>query len=133
MGIIWNNTMRTGVSELDAQHKELIARLNSLGEAMQSGKGKEDLENILTFAGEYAQKHFQCEEEYFTRYGCPAKIQNKQEHARFMKRFADLSAEFRKQGASFSLVMKSYNELSTWLIHHILGVDTKLRAYIKDQ
>lgn len=123
--------MSTGVTEVDAQHQELIKAINTLGDMMRLGKGKVEIGNILTFAGEYAQQHFSCEEQYFDRYNCPAKTQNKEEHGRFVRRFTELMAEFQSQGESFTLVMKIYNELSTWLVQHILGVDVKLRTYAK--
>lgn len=131
MAIVWTDSMSTGVAEVDAQHKELLDAVNSLGEAMQTGKGKAEIESILTFAGHYAQKHFTCEEQYFDQYDCPDKTQNKDAHAQFVERFTALMAEFQEQGESFALMMRIYNELSTWLVQHILGVDTKLRPYVK--
>ena len=47
-----------------------------------------------------------------------------------LKRFGALMTEYREQGESFALMIKIYNELSTWLIRHILVVDTELRAYV---
>jgi hemerythrin len=131
MAIVWTNSMSTGVTEVDAQHKELLDVLNSLGEAMKAGKGKTEIESILIFAGQYAQKHFACEERYFDQYACPAKSQNEEAHKQFVERFTTFMAEFREQGESFALIMRIYNELSTWLVQHILGVDTKLRPYAK--
>jgi hemerythrin len=133
MAIVWNDSMSTGVAEVDEQHKELIRMLNSLSDALRSGKAKDEIENILVFAGEYAQKHFKCEERYFARYDCPACPQNKAEHEKFIARFTELMQDFQAQGGSFALVMKIYNELSNWLVNHILGVDTKLRATVKAQ
>ncbi len=131
MAITWNDSMSTGIAELDNQHKELIKMLNGLSDTMRSGKGKDDIEKILVFTGEYAQKHFECEEQYFVEYNCLAGPQNKAGHEYFLTRFADLVEDFQQQGGSFALVMKIYNELSNWLIQHILGVDTKLRTVVE--
>ncbi len=133
MAIAWNDSMSTGVTEIDNQHKELINMLNSLSETMRSGKGRDEIEQILLFAGEYAQKHFECEEQYFIEYNCPAGPQNKTSHEYFIARFTELMGDFREQGSSFALVMKIYNELSNWLIQHILGVDTQLRISVQSQ
>jgi hemerythrin len=133
MAIAWNESMSTGVAEIDEQHKELINMLNSMSEAMRSGKGKEEIGNILAFTGEYAQKHFECEERYFVQYNCPAAPQNKAGHEQFIARFTELMQNFQEQGSSFALAMKIYNELSTWLVKHILGVDTKLHTAVKAQ
>lgn len=123
--------MSTGIAEIDDQHKELIRMLNELSDSMRSGKGKDEIERILRFAGKYAQEHFECEERYFEEYQCAALPENKAGHAHFVARFAELMDDFQAQGGSFALVMKIYNELSNWLIQHILGVDTKLRLTVQ--
>lgn len=130
MAIVWTDTMSTGVAELDAQHKELIRMVNSLSDAMQAGQGKEEIGKILTFAGQYAQQHFRFEEGFFERYHCPSGPANKAGHEEFIKRFTELMHEFHAQGATFTLMMEIYNELATWLVQHILKVDTKLRTYV---
>ncbi len=133
MAIAWNDSMSTGVTEIDEQHQELIRMLNSLSDAVRSGKGKDEIEKMLVFAGEYAQKHFEREERYFIEYNCPAGPQNKAGHEQFIARFTELMGDFREHGSSFTLVMKIYNELSNWLVQHILGIDTKLRIAVRSQ
>ena len=133
MAIKWNDSMRTGVAEVDEQHKELINMVNTLSDAIRSGKAKEEIEKILVFAGEYAQKHFKCEEGYFAKYNCPADAQNKAGHEQFVKRFTELKQDFQASGGSFSLIMKIYNELSNWLVQHILGIDTQLRSSVESR
>jgi hemerythrin len=131
MAIAWKKTMSTGVVEVDEQHQELLKVLNTLEEAIHSRKGLDQLKQILDFAGQYAQKHFQCEEAYFEQYQCPASALNKQEHAQFIVKFSDLMREFQQQGANFSLAIKIYQELADWLIHHILSVDIQLQDAVR--
>jgi hemerythrin len=131
MAITWKKAMSTGVAEVDEQHQELIKTLNRLDEAIQTGKGTEQIKQLLDFAGQYAQKHFQCEEAYFEQYHCPASALNKQEHAQFIVKFSGLVQEFQQEGAKFSLAIKIHQELSDWLIHHILGVDIQLQNAVR--
>jgi hemerythrin len=131
MNIAWNSLMTTGVPELDDQHRALIDALNQLAGAMAAGKGTQEIENILTFAGEYAQSHFKTEEAYFEKYHCPASVKNRQEHAQFLTRFRELYSQFHERGADFKFISGVYRELSDWLVHHILGVDIQLRDVIK--
>jgi hemerythrin len=131
MAITWKKAMSTGIMEVDEQHQELIKVLNTLDETIQTGKGTDQIKQILDFAGQYAQKHFRCEEAYFEQYQCPASALNKQEHAQFILKFSDLMQEFQQQGAKFSLVIKIHQELSDWLIQHILGVDIQLQDAVR--
>ena len=39
----WTEELRTGIDIIDSQHKELIAKVNALHEAMKVGKGKEKI------------------------------------------------------------------------------------------
>lgn len=131
MNIAWTSLMTTGVPELDDQHRALIDTLNQLADAMSTNKGPQEIGNILAFAGEYAQSHFQAEEAYFEKYHCPASAQNRQEHAEFLARFRELHDQFQKCGADFKFVSSVYRELSNWLVRHILGVDVQLRDALK--
>ena len=125
MNIEWNILMRTGVSELDEQHKELIAVFNQLGESLKSGKSREEIKHTIDFLNEYAKRHFQLEEEHFEKYNCPGE-KNKEAHQEFLKRFSDLIEEFNKKGNEFLLSLDIYRELSKWLFGHIMSLDSKL-------
>ncbi len=131
MQIAWHTSMSTGIPEIDEQHKELVKTLNTLADAMQAGKGKDEIEKMLEFAGQYAQKHFGFEEECFEKYNCPVADLNKQEHAQFVARFTVLMEEFQEKGAKFTLIIKIHKELSDWLLQHICEVDTKFYPYVQ--
>ena len=131
MEIAWKPAMSTGVPELDVQHQELIAAVNTLNHDMLAGKGAQEVEGMLTFVAQYAQSHFQLEERYFEKYACPTLEQNRAEHTRFLARFAELMDAFHRHDSSFGLMMKIHGELSSWLVQHILGVDIQLKQYVK--
>ena len=42
MSIEWSNSLATGVTEIDDQHREIFNRVNRLSEACSEGKGKEE-------------------------------------------------------------------------------------------
>ncbi len=131
MALEWSNLLSVGVPEIDEQHQNLIKALNTLSDAMRSGKGKDEVGKLLEFACQYAQTHFRCEEEYFEKYNCPAAAENKEAHKNFITTFTGLINEFQEKGANFTFVLKIHRELSDWLVEHILGIDMKLRPYLK--
>jgi hemerythrin len=129
----WTPAMSTGVPDLDHQHKVLIAHLNRLTQAMSEGRGPEQLDETLDFLQLYAAKHFADEESDMAAWHCPAAEENKRAHAEFIDRFGLLRAEVRAAGATDGAVARTAYALSTWLVLHIQGCDTQLRACIRQQ
>lgn len=64
--ITWDDSMTTGVPEIDAQHKELFEKMNEFAEALACGKGRAETGEMLDFLQFYAQWHFQREETCMT-------------------------------------------------------------------
>jgi len=54
----WKEKYSLGIQELDAQHKTLIDMINNLFAAMQSGAGKDLLDQTLSGLVEYTRHHF---------------------------------------------------------------------------
>ena len=131
MAIVWDDTLNTGIPDIDAQHQELFHTVNRLDDALNAGQGQHEIVKVLSFTGQYIERHFRFEEDYFERYDCPEKVRNKEEHARFIRRFTELMKEFCRQGESLALCWKIHAELSTWLIRHIVVVDSKLGLYVR--
>ncbi len=131
MYISWNETMATGANQIDDQHKELIKQLDLLTEAMMMGKGRGEIENILSFLGTYVVMHFMTEEELMQRYQCPVAEQNKLAHAQFIETFGQLQERFKTEGATSALVIDVKRKLNEWLTNHIVQIDTQLSACVK--
>ena len=126
MAVTWDKSLSTGLSDIDAQHQDLIRQINALSAAMAAGKGRDELGRMLDYLGKYAIDHFTKEEAAMARYRCPAAEANKQAHQQFVARFKELRAKFAAQGAQASMAIDIYNELSNWLIKHIRGIDVQL-------
>ncbi|HZR24314.1 MAG TPA: bacteriohemerythrin [Vicinamibacterales bacterium] len=131
MALAWNQvTMTTGVAEIDAQHKELIVRLNELFDRMQKGEGADALKGVLDFLANYATWHFSREEKCMDIVQCSVAAANKQAHAAFLETFTRLRKRFETEGPTTKLVLETQRELSGWLTTHICKVDTRLRDCI---
>jgi hemerythrin len=128
----WNEgLMSTGVPEVDAQHKELIKRLNELFTRMQRGDGIQAISGVLDFLANYATRHFAHEEGCMDNMRCPATMANKQAHAAFLTTFAKLRKRFDAEGPSALLAIETQKQLSSWLINHICKIDTQMKPCIR--
>lgn len=93
--ITWDDSMSTGLPNIDAQHKEIIEKYNELDEALAQGSGRARTVagELLDFLQFYSAWHFEREEKCMEEYKCPAAEANKQAHAEFTVIFGQLYEE----------------------------------------
>ena len=126
--IAWNEEkMTTGVASVDAQHQELIHRVNELHADCVAGKAREELMEHLNFLGNYAQSHFANEEKIMQERRCPASAQNKAAHVKFLRDYERVVAMVNENGATTKAALVLKQMLADWLTNHICRVDTSLR------
>jgi hemerythrin len=123
--IQWDQSMTTGLDTVDAQHKQLIAWLNDLMEAISQGRARSEIQGILAKLDAYSAFHFGHEEECMARYKCPAAEQNMLAHKDFVVTLAALRDEFDRDGATAHLVVRVEVEMLRWLTTHIKRTDTQ--------
>ena len=124
--ILWDESMTTGVKALDDDHKQVIAWLNDLLEAMLEGKGHSEIKELLDRLGRYTTMHFRHEEECMARYNCPAARADAVDHARLSGVLRDLMAEFERDGTTAHLTVRIQTEGLRLFVGHIRGIDTQL-------
>ncbi len=129
--IIWDDTMSTGLPDIDAQHKMIIKKFNQFSEAMSSSDARKVADSILDFLQFYAVWHFEREERYMEQFKCPAAQANKQAHAEFIDKFSRFYEQWLTSSMDLDLVDKTYCELEKWIKNHILEVDIQLLPYVK--
>ncbi len=122
----WDDALSTGDETLDNQHKYLVETLNNLGEAINLGHGTDALARILGRLRFYAGWHFGREEECFETYHCPAAEKNKKAHAVFIEKFDRYYEKFHEAGGSKEMALKIHEEISDWIVNHIMMVDGEL-------
>ncbi len=131
MAIRWDPTLVMGVPELDRQHKEIFARLDSLLEAIRGGSSREEVGRTLDFLRDYVLTHFKAEEELMREIAFPGLPTHRAEHDRFVRDLSVLTAEHSRDGASPSLILRVNSRVSEWLREHIQRTDRELAGYVR--
>ncbi len=126
---IWEKQLMTGVKEIDVEHLTLIETVDELYEAMQSGKGKEEVKGVVNFLQNYVRIHFKHEETLQVEYSYPDLEAHKVMHKEFVKEVASL-ALLIEEDTSTTNAMKVTYFCMEWLKQHIGVEDRKLAAYI---
>lgn len=129
--INWSDNLSVNVEEIDRQHKELIAMINELNDAMKMGKGRDVAGKIVNNLAQYTATHFKTEEDLFAKLGYPDSESHKREHAAFVKKVSTFKEGLEK--GKLSLTMDVMDFLSDWLKHHIMGTDKKYTKFFNEK
>jgi hemerythrin-like metal-binding protein len=133
--IEWSEKMTTGVPEVDNQHRFLVDTLREANRRLMDEHESALLGEIARDLLTYAIMHFQTEEDLMKRYGyadafpdvAKAHIAQHRDFSHQVVAVCDNLREGRQ--VSRVEVLKFLNE---WLRHHVLGIDQKLAAFVRD-
>jgi len=131
MAIEWNEKLATGNSNIDNQHQELFRRFDILLTACNQRKGKEEVQNLLLFLGDYVKTHFSMEEALQKSNNYPGYPDHKKEHDGFISELQKLEEQFQQEGTSFPLVIQTNQTMVNWLIKHINARDKEMATYLR--
>ena len=88
MRVTWTPDLSVDVKEIDAQHKELFRRINSIDSEMKKGRAKEEVLSVIKFLDEYVVIHFSTEEMFMLNYAYPKYQFHKTKHEWFKEEFS---------------------------------------------
>lgn len=119
----WREIYATGVEEMDNQHKQLIKLVNSMYLVVRDQQELEDLDGVLEEMGNYAESHFNDEEQLLEQHGYDQLEQHKKSHGAYREKMAEMSLELEKDR---TVAAKNiYGFLRTWWVDHIVDEDKK--------
>jgi hemerythrin-like metal-binding protein len=131
MLFVWDDNYKTGIIEIDQDHKRLVNLINDLYEAMQDGSGGALLLPIFSALKQYTQTHFAKEERYMIECGAPGQENHFREHKQMIAKLADLEKRHRHGEAAISLQTLTF--LRDWLKNHICQIDLAMASHVKSQ
>ena len=125
--------MEVGVLEIDAQHMELVNRLNALMSMGHDAASNEETQRTLDLLEEYIVKHFADEEELQRKNKYPEYESHKKMHELYIGEFKKLKKEFADNGHSLKFTMDLNNSLINWIVKHIKSADVELGKFLKNK
>lgn len=125
----WRSTLEVGHEQIDCEHRSLVDTLNQLHAAMKMGRGKAELEKVLTFLKDYTVGHFQAEEAMMGKHGYPGSQVHLAAHADMARHVSTLVADY--QSGKTLLTGAVFDFLETWLVRHIMSEDRALGDFLQ--
>ena len=129
-GIAWDDRLKLGNEQVDAQHKRLFELLSELVGQCIDGSNAEKLRETLDFLVNYTISHFYDEESIQVQYNFPEYRKHKQMHEDFKKVVGGLVQRFNESGSSKELSNDVNKVIVRWLISHIRQEDKKIGEHI---
>ena len=131
--IEWCDTFRTGVEDIDSQHKVLLTTLNGLSAGLSDPFDARAFDEVIRGLLAYAIFHFETEEQLMKRHGYDlAESADAAAHVRAHRDFSAHMVNMRhvtlKEHVDAREVMLSF--LYDWLLNHISGTDQRLASFI---
>jgi len=130
MAIAWSDDYSTGDAEIDKQHKQLFQYLSELEEHMETGITEDYLRKFLNHLGIYTRSHFCYEEILMRQKQNPIAKKNQEQHDKLLDAYKHYLNRFEVEGVSDDLIKKLHDFLVSWLVNHILKIDTTLKDYV---
>jgi len=121
--LIWDDSLSTGVDEIDLQHKKLILVINDVHAVLDAPEASRaaSMSKSLKSLTDYTHYHFSEEEALMRRNAYPQIEAHKTEHAAFV---AEVTRQIRGLAQPDpDAVIALYGFLGSWLLTHIAKSD----------
>ncbi|MBI5017030.1 MAG: hemerythrin family protein [Deltaproteobacteria bacterium] len=127
----WHPLMKTGIVEVDDDHRELVRRINELGQAMRRGEGREKVADLLAFLRCCADEHFALEEKLMAEAGYPGADEHRARHEQFRRDLAEQANTFAGAPAERAVALDLHGWVMTWLSNHTLYEDESFADFFR--
>ena len=120
----------TGNEVIDAQHKELIDKINDLLQSCEERSNKAGAAKMLNYLADYTDHHFNAEEELQEKIGYPGIEEHKKKHAELratVQELYDMLTE--EEGPTDAFVAMVNEKVTEWLYYHIQTFDRSVAEY----
>ena len=131
MKIEFSDNLITGNKTIDAQHKELIDRIDQFVKVCEDGDGKVKAIKMLDYLSDYTDFHFSDEEKLQQEVSYPGYPQHKEKHEEFKKTIETLHTYLDElDGPNDAFVEQVKSKVVDWLFGHIETFDRSVAEYI---
>lgn len=134
--IVWNDTMATGIGDIDSQHRYLIHALAAAREQLPHLDEPDKLEAITKDLLGYALFHFETEEALMADFGYAASSpeeaeRHHREHREFSSQVLSVREALQEGHAVSGESVLDF--LESWLVNHIMKTDQLLGVYLREK
>jgi hemerythrin-like metal-binding protein len=126
----WSDSFNLGIAEVDAQHREMMALVNAIGEGLERGNGQA----VRKLAGMFLARldsHFKVEEGYLRRLDYPQADNHVFEHRKLLEKASGLCHGLGKAGDPGAME-SPYEDFLKLLIRDLLDSDIQYKTFVEE-
>ena len=123
----WNDSLETGVEEIDSDHRCLISLANRIHNAALAGNREEVADLVLEFSN-YCDDHFVMEEEFMRDIHYPHRAEHKRDHDQML---ADLDKIMGKVCTNLDAGSVMADFIFGWTANHVLVIERQLAEFVR--
>jgi len=128
LDIIWDQSYSVNIAEIDRQHQKFTAMLDMLFEAIEAGRSKSVLAEILRELVAYAGYHFDTEEQLMIKHQYPGFGEHHKEHEAFRIKVLEFQRGSREGKETVAGDMVKF--MTHWLAEHVMNEDKKYAPFL---
>jgi hemerythrin len=131
----WSEKYRTGIELIDAQHKQIISRVNSLYEACENMNEREKILELVSTLDFYTDGHFVTEEDYMIRFQYDEYPQHKERHEFFKSIYEEIRRNYiyEKGESVYVMALHLDQAMVDWLDYHLQHEDQRLAEFLRNR
>ena len=129
--IRWKDCYSTGISQFDEEHKQLVALINELYEAIRADRDHVDLHHILEELLGYTGQHFKHEEALMEKLEYPGFPEHREAHKALSNKIQEMRNHMEDGDTEMPLALYAF--LRDWLLKHVVGVDQKYGDFFREK
>lgn len=124
----WSDALSTGITEVDEDHRHLLALYDRFSRAVGEGAGIAQMEQTLRDLIRYTETHFLREEAAMAEASYPDLDAHRRAHDTIIQQIQDVQNEATSPEDQATRLLAF---LGRWLLGHILIVDMRFGEYMK--
>ena len=126
--VTWNTSYSVKVAKCDEDHKKLFALINSLHDAMMTGKGPQVIEKVVKDLADYTHFHFSAEERLLEQAQYPDLPAHRAQHRVFVNKVKQFQQNLHITTTGQASAVVTF--LKDWLTNHIMQTDKQYSAHL---
>jgi len=126
----WRQDLAIGVASIDAQHRELFARIAAFEVALEHAEPIA-VSETFGFLRAYAATHFADEEALMRETAYPGLEDHVAQHREFAARLDALVRDLQESGRRAFVGLRAKNWITVWLLDHVGVTDQALGAHLR--
>ena len=126
----WSEEYSVHLRVIDNDHKDLVATVNALHDAIRDGSAKGEIGHIIGNLAHYVDDHFAREEALMEAYDYPGLADHKRIHRHLTRMVYAIRMVFASKPMEIDPA-KLLRFLRDWLVHHILEEDRKYVPFLR--